>query len=134
MSTTPDRQRDTDTVQFEERRRRAIAILLEKGIPPVRAEPAPVRVARAAGIRLRPLYFETFACLSVYYGVGFAISWGIVRMLFGLPDGAVRLAQAMLLPLAGGLVFGPLLATAVRRHANKLGLPDWQALDAAGED
>lgn len=118
---------------FEERRRRAIAVLRGKGIPPARAEPAPVRVARALGIRLRPLYFETFGRLSLYYGVGFAISWGLVRLIIGLPEGAAGLVEALLAPLAGGLVFGPLLAAAVRRHARKLGLPAWEALDA-GED
>lgn len=116
-------------MRFAQRRRRAIAVLAEKGIPLARAEPAPVRVARAAGIRLRPLYFETFGCLSLYYGAGCAISWGIVRLLIGLPDGVTGSMEA----LAGGLVFGPLLAAAVRRHARKLGLPDWEALDAAGE-
>jgi hypothetical protein len=114
-------------MHFDEQHRRALDLLIEKGIPAHRAEPAPLRLARKLGFRLRPVYFETFGRLTLFYGIGFAIIWGLFRCLTVLAsDGTVT--DVVVPPLIGAVLFGPAMAAYIRRQHGKLGLPSWEAL------
>ena len=117
------------TMEFDIQRRRALDLLIEKGIPAAKAEPAPLRIAHRLGIRLRPVYFETFGRLALFYGIGFAIIWSLFRILLVLAQGG-GLADVVAAPLVGGLLFGPAMALSVRRQHGKLGLPSWESLAA----
>lgn len=114
-------------MEFDEQRRRALDFLIEKGIPAVKAEPSPLRIARGLGIRLRPVYFETFWRLTLFYGIGFAIIWSLLRILLVLAGGG-GVADVVIAPVVGGLLFGPAMALYVRRQHGKLGLPSWESL------
>lgn len=116
-------------MEFDQQRRRALDLLIEKGIPAAKAEPAPLRLAHKLGIRLRPLYFETFGRLTLFYGIGFAIIWSLLRVLIVIADGG-GIADVVTAPVVGGLLFGPAMAVYVRRQQGKLGLPSWEALAA----
>lgn len=116
-------------MHFDEQRRLALALLTEKGIPAAKADPAPLRLARRLGIRLRPVYFETFGRLALFYGIGFALIWSLLRILTVMASGG-GIANVIVLPLIGGLVFGLAMATYVRRQHARLGLPAWEALAA----
>lgn len=116
-------------MEFDVQRRRALDLLIEKGIPAAKAEPAPVRIAHRLGFRLRPVYFETFGRLALFYGIGFAIIWSLFRILLVLAQGG-GVADVIVPPLIGGLLFGPAMAVHVRRQHGKLGLPSWESLAA----
>lgn len=116
-------------MEFDLQRRRALDLLIETGIPAAKAEPPPLRIAHRLGIRLRPLYFETFGRLTLFYGIGFAIVWSLLRILLVLADGG-GVADVVAAPLVGGLLFGPAMAVHVRRQHGKLGLPSWDSLAA----
>jgi len=116
-------------MHFDEQRRRALALLNAQGIPAHRAEPAPLRLARKLGVRLRPVYFETFGRLVLFYGIGFAIIWGLIRCVTALASGG-SLADVLVPPVIGAVLFGPAMAAYIRRQHRKLGLPSWEALAA----
>lgn len=114
-------------MEFDRQRRRAFDLLSEEGVPAARAEPAPLRLARKLGIRLRPLCFKTFGRLALFYGIGFAIIWGLLRLLLVLAGGG-GIADVVVAPIVGGLLFGPAMAAYVRRRHGKPGLPCRESL------
>ncbi|HBI71494.1 MAG TPA: hypothetical protein DDZ22_21475 [Massilia sp.] len=67
---------------FDERRKRAIAVLNRKGIPQASSEPAHIRLFRRLGMQVRPLHFETFWRTTFFCGLWFAPIWALIMWLF----------------------------------------------------
>jgi Family of unknown function (DUF6404) len=66
------------TMEFQERRERAIRLLEQHGIGRSSYAPPLIRLLWRCGARMRPLHFMGFGAAALLSGTWFAVGWGAV--------------------------------------------------------
>lgn len=115
-------------MNFDERRKRAIAVLNRKGIPQASAEPVQIRLFRRLGFQVRPLYFETFARTTLFFALWFGPMWAIIMWFFSWRKDGTTPLVAVLGSAVFGLVYGLVMASVFAWLKKKHQLPTWESL------
>jgi len=113
---------------FDERRKRAIAVLNRKGIPQASSEPAHIRLFRRLGMQVRPLHFESFWRTTFFCGLWFAPVWALTMWLFSWRKEGTDPAIAALATVICGLIYGLVMASVFAWSRKKHALPTWESL------
>ena len=115
-------------MNFDERRKRAIAVLNRKGIPQASSEPAHIRLFRRLGLQVRPLHFETFWRTTLVSALWFGPLWAAIMWLFSWRKDGTNPLVAALAAVICGLVYGMVMAAIFAWQKKKHALPTWESL------
>lgn len=115
-------------MNFDERRKRAIAVLNRKGIPQASSEPVQIRLFRRLGFQVRPLHFETFWRTTLFFGLWFGPFWAVIMWFFSWRKDGTDPMMAVLAAAICGLVYGMTMAGVFAWNKKKHALPTWESL------
>ena len=115
-------------MEFEEQRRRAIAVMQRKGFSRSATEAPYRQVFRALGFQVRPMPVESFWRVVLVCGGGFAPFWGLAMWFWRWRDEGMRWPIAILVALLTGFFFGLSMACYMAYTRKKHGLPTWESL------
>jgi hypothetical protein len=101
-----------------------------RGISRLSVAPPIFRQLWWLGFHIPPPYFLGFSALAILMGGGFALCWGVLMWLVVVVSWWFRVPLPIAVfytwaPLAGGVLFGVIMASFYRWNAKKLNLPAW---------
>lgn len=115
-------------MSFERKKERARTMMESKNMWRSNYAPPLLRLLWKSGLKIPPLPFASFWEVTLIMGFGFSLVWGLVMWFFTWQAMGVQPSSAILRSLAGGLLFGIIMAAfhSWRKKANNL--PDWKDL------
>ena len=97
-------------------------VLRSNGMPPY------LRIGRKIGFEPRPLYYESFIKVVVFFSIYSAVLWGLAMNLVIWRDQAIPFAVQLISSALAGVLFGFGMALWYRYVRRKSGLSSWAHL------
>lgn len=115
-------------MEFEEKKQRAMALLIQKKMWASNAAPPLIRLLWRVGVKIPPLPFCSFWHITLILGSYFCISWGAVMWLLVWRTKPVSLLAAVSGSLIAGAAFGAAMALLMLIKRKRLKLPRWEEI------